>query len=85
MRLNDSYCILKRGGSLLLVNIEDGDVYEINDVTESVLSCCAKAHTVEELTCIVYSMYEHTQGDCTRAELSNFISELISAGIIQTE
>lgn len=85
MRLNDSYCVLKRDGSMLLVNIEDGDVYEINDVTESILSSCSEAHTAEELVDIVYSLYKHTQGDCSKADLSTFILELISVGIIQTE
>lgn len=85
MRLNESYSILKRDSSLLLVNIEDGDIYEINDVTEGILSSCDKAHTAEELANIVYSMYEYSEGDFSRADLSAFISDLVSTGIIRTE
>ena len=82
MYLNTSYQILKRESSLLLVNIENGDVYEINDVTESILTHCKQANTTEELVSVIFDIYGDTHGDFSQLDLSSFITELISSGII---
>lgn len=82
MHLNSSYQIINRDNSAFLVNIEDGDVFEINDVTESILSNCYRINNAKELVRLIYDVFKDTPGDFSETDLLAFVNEMINARII---
>lgn len=85
MYLNTSYQILKRDNATFLVNIDDGDVFEINDVTESIVSHCHLAKNAKDLAHFVYDIYRDTPGDFSETDLFHFIEEMLCSQIIFAE
>jgi hypothetical protein len=82
MKINDSYVIVRREDEILLTNIEDGDVYRINDVTAAIFEACESFDTVGRLAAEIYASFESDDEDYGMDELIEFIDGLISDGFI---
>ena len=82
MKFNDSYRIIRRENEMLLCNIENGDVYQINDVTAYTLSQCQNIATPRELSEAVYEHFKETDGDFSQSDMYQFVQQLMVEGII---
>ena len=81
MRISDDYSIVNREDDLYLVNVNNGDVFSINDVTLDIVTLCERCDTVSSLCNIVYEKYSG-EGDYSKEELLSFVQEMIQNGII---
>lgn len=82
MKINKSYHILKRDNEFFITNIENGDVYLINDVTLCIFEKCDSVNTVDELTELIYKMFQNSNETYSKQDLKAFILELISNNFI---
>ena len=81
MIISKSYSIINRENESFLVNIDNGDIYLINDVTLDVVTLCEKFETIDALCDYVFSKYAN-EGDYSKDELKLFVNNLIRNGII---
>ena len=82
MKINDSYRIIKRENECFLANIENGDVYEINDVTLAIFEMCEHINDFQKLINDIYTKFQSSTDNYSKSELERFVSELISNGFI---
>lgn len=82
MKLDEQYYIVKRKEESFLVNIENGDIYKLNDISLSVFDFCEKADSLDSLVDLIYNLYCDTNGDGTRDDLVKFIKYLTKNKII---
>lgn len=82
MKKNANFSVVRRDEENYLVNIEDGDVYYINDVTLDILDSCEQFESQEKLCDFIYDKYSG-EGDYSKEELQNFIKEMIDNGILE--
>lgn len=85
MRVNEQFHIIKRNDDIYLTNLENGDVYELNDVALSIFELSEKVNTTQELADRVFSLYEESAGDYTKSDLIDFIDWLMENGFIRME
>lgn len=81
MRVSNDYSVVKREDEFYLVNINNGDVFSINDVTLDIVTLCDRYDTVSALCDIVYGKYSG-EGNYSKEELLSFVQEMINNGII---
>ena len=82
MKINSIYKIIKRENEFFLTNIEDGDVYEINDVTLAIFEMCERVNDFHELINDIYTKFQSSTDNYGKSELEHFVSDLISNGFI---
>lgn len=82
MKLNTNYCLSSNNGESYLVNVENGDVFLINNVLETIVILCEQYETSQALTAAVYELYKNTEGDCTMSDLNDFIEKMIEDGLL---
>lgn len=84
MHLSNNYKIVKRRAELLLVNIVNGDIFEINDVVLYILEHCDSVSSLEKLGFITYNEFSDVQEDeFTLDDLNSFIGDMVLNGIIE--
>lgn len=81
MNISENFSVVKRENENYLVNIEDGDVYYINDVTIDIVECCNKYDSVDELCDFIYSKYSGVD-EYSKEELVEFVNNMIKDEII---
>ena len=82
MKINEQLHIIKRNEEIFLTNLENGDVYELNDVTLSIFELSMKVNTTQELADMVFSLYKDSSEDYTKNDLVDFIDWLRENGFI---
>lgn len=82
MHMCDDLSILKRRNEILLVNTENGDVYEINDVVEFILQNCSEFLSADSLARKTYETFASENDDFSLEDLNAFISTLVDENII---
>ncbi len=85
MKINEQFHIIRRNDEIYLTNLENGDVYELNDVALSIIELSDKVQTPQELADRVFSLYEDSSGDYTKSDLMCFIDWLIKNDFIKME
>ena len=85
MKMNPDFQIIKRTDQMMLANIENGDLYQINDVVVSVLELCEKCDTPEELATMVYNQYANDSDSFTQSDMVAFLQQLIDDNILTIE
>ena len=81
MRIGDSFNVVQRDDECFIVNIDNGDVFLINDVTLDIVTQCGKYETIDDLCVSIYEKYSG-EGDYTKEELKSFLCEMVQSGII---
>lgn len=82
MILNSQYSFSYNNEQHYLVNIDNGDVYQINDVTFDILSLCNKFNDIMSLAYEVYYRYQDTDENYSFDDLIEFINGLVHNNII---
>lgn len=82
MILNSQYCFSYNNEQHYLVNIDNGDVYQINDVTFDILSLCNKFNDIKSLAYEVYYRYQDANENYSLDDLIEFINGLVCNNII---
>ena len=82
MILNSQYSFGYNNEQHYLVNIDNGDVYQINDVTFDILSLCNKFNDIRSLAYEVYYRYQDTDENYSFDDLIEFINGLVHNNII---
>lgn len=82
MNVNPNYQIVKRTDYMILANIENGDLFEINDVVVSTLEQCKNFNTPRELAAFLFRQYADDSDNFGQAEMESFIYQLINDGIL---
>ena len=82
MKINSAYKIIKRENESFLTNIEDGDVYKINDVTLAIFETCELVKDFQELINNIYSRFQTSTDDYSKEDLKEFVLDLISNDFI---
>lgn len=82
MKINGIYRIIKRENEIFLTNIEDGDVYEINDVTLAIFEMCERVDDLHELIDDIYTRFQSSTDNYSKSDLEHFILDLILNGFI---
>lgn len=85
MKIDEKFHIIKRDNEIFLTNLENGDVFKLNDVTLSIFELCEEVKSSQQLANMVFSIYNETPGDFTKSDLVDFIDELVKNGYIITE
>lgn len=83
MHLGYDYSIVKRRRETLLVNTENGDIFEINDVVMYILEHCTDVFEIEDLARITYNEFSDGKDDgFSLDDLISFIGNMILSGMI---
>lgn len=82
MKQNAEYVIIEREDEIYLTNINNGDIYQINDVVKSIIELCCEYDNVNDLASAIYKLYETESDEYSLSELSEFIEVLISNKVI---
>lgn len=81
MKVSDSFSIVERENESFLVNVENGDVYLINDVTLDIVTLCKECEDIDSLCSFIYEKYSG-EGDYSKDDLKSFVCEMLQSGII---
>lgn len=82
MKLNSDYEVVKRTDYIMLANVENGDLYEINDVVVSILEQCVNYNSPKELAARLYDQYNNASDGFTLTEMAGFIRQLLDRDIL---
>lgn len=82
MKINDCYKIVKREDEILLTNIEEGDVYMINDVTLAIFETCEQCDDPQTLIDSIFAKFQCSTDNYSKEDLKKFILDLIANGFI---
>lgn len=85
MKMNPNFQIVKRADQTILANVENGDLYDINDVVVSILELCEKCVALEELAALVYNQYPTDSDYFTESDMVAFLQQLIDDNILIIE
>lgn len=83
MILNENYKIAKYGDVVHLVNIDSGDIYRINEVTETIIQLVDEQRELNDIIKITYEKYKDENESFTDENLRQFIFRLQEEGIIR--
>jgi hypothetical protein len=82
MKLNNHYYLTKNSGVSYLADVENGDVFLINNVVETIFEICEHYDTPKSLASAVFEYYKDTEGDCSLCELINYIEQMVKDGFL---
>ncbi|MDO5602494.1 MAG: hypothetical protein Q4G07_06965 [Oscillospiraceae bacterium] len=85
MRINDKYKIIKRESETLLTDIEEGDVYKINDVTLAIFEMCEYIDDMNELIESIYTKFETSTDNYSKCDLERFVLDLMENKFITND
>ncbi len=77
MKINDRYKIIKRESETFLTDIEEGDVYKINEVTLAIFEMCERFKSLDDLIESIYVRFENSTDDYNKSDLKCFVLDLI--------
>lgn len=82
MDLSKEYNMVANNGHFFLVNISNGDIYEVNDVVKDLVDCLEKFDDVNRLAELIFDKYKNNSDEFSKEDMKHFIEDLISEGII---
>ncbi len=82
MKLNNKYCLTENNGKFYLADIEDGDVFLIDDVVKTIIEFSVQHEVPRSLAAAVYTRYKDTDGDCSESELMDYIEHMVADGFL---
>lgn len=83
MKLSKDYDVFASGHKLFLANIENGDLFEINDVVYDLVNACQFVDSVEELCAVIYAKYKNEDADYSKEDLKEFVDDMLRSGILE--
>ncbi len=84
MILNKNFKISKYGNIVHLVNINSGEVYKINEVTETIIRLIEEQRDLDYIIKITFEKFRDEDDSFSKEDLRQFILRLQTEGIIQT-
>lgn len=83
MKIAKEYSVFASGDKLYLTNVNNGDLYEINDVAYDLLNACRDDINLGDLCQLIYEKYKEENTDYGMNDLRGFVNDMIQSGIIE--
>lgn len=83
MKLAKAYNIFTSDSKMFLANIENGDLFEINDVVWEIVNMCTTSDSIDSLCDILFEKYKDDNVDYGKDKLKEYIFDMINSGFLE--